>query len=500
MEKRLACLLEETTVLDLDLNGRPAEMAIGQVVYDSRKVQPGDLFVAVPGFQHDGHEFIAEAVAKGAAAVVLERSTMELPIGVAKVVVPSSRLALPNLASAFYGYPSRKMKIVGVTGTNGKTSTTFLCDAIFQLAGFVTGLVGTIENRVGGKVFPGERTTPESVDIEELLWKMVNDKVTHVSLEVSSHALDLGRVKNIEFDVAVFTNLSQDHLDYHKNLTEYRLAKAKLFSQLDLAAAIKSPKTAVLNADDESSSVMKAATSAPILTIGIDNKADISASQIQIGDQNAVFQLKTPTGTRKVRLHTTGLFSVYNALTACAVGLSQSLDLDLIVTALENMPGIPGRFEQVRCGQQFTVIVDYAHTPAGLENILKTAQRFARGRVILVFGCGGDRDRTKRPLMGQLAVRYADLVFITSDNPRTEDPAIIIDQIEEGIKKLPGNHRAYTRYIDRREAIYAALAEAQTDDVVLIAGKGHETDQVLADKVIHLDDREVVRTYFKELN
>lgn len=500
MFKTLPELLAETVVLSLDWNGLSQDSNIHQVAYDSRGVKPGGLFVAVRGFKHDGHRFIPEAVAQGARAVVLDRPEIELPVGIAKVLVPNSRAALPDLAAAFYDHPSRKLKVVGVTGTNGKTTTAFLSEGIFQAAGFKTGLIGTVENHVGARVLPVERTTPESVDVEHLLRQMVNDGVTHVSLEVSSHALDLGRVKNIEFDVGVFTNLTQDHLDYHETLAKYRLAKAQLFAQLNKVTSKGGPKRAVLNADDPSSAAMQAATSAPILTYGIKNQADITASQIEIGAQGACFKLETTVGTREVKLHTTGLFSVYNALAACAVGISQGVELDVIVTALEHRPGVPGRFEQVKCGQDFAVIVDYAHTPDGLENILKAAQEFAAGRIILVFGCGGDRDRTKRPLMGKLGLEYADLVFVTSDNPRTEDPAAIIADIEAGIKETTAAKGSYSLITDRRQAIYAALTEARTGDVVLIAGKGHETYQILGEQTIHFDDREVVRDYFKELN
>lgn len=500
MSKRLQELLSETAVLTLDFNGAPKNLTIDQIAYDSRLVQPGSLFVAIRGFKQDGHDFIPEALARGACAIVLDRPEIELPPGAAKVIVPNSRVALPDLAAAFYDYPSRQMKVVGITGTNGKTTTAFLSESIFQAAGFKTGLIGTVETHIGTQVLPVERTTPESLDVEHLLWQMVQNHVTHVAMEVSSHALDLGRVKNIEFDVGVFTNLTQDHLDYHKTLDNYRQAKAMLFAQLGNMGSKSKPCTAVLNADDPSSATMKSVTSADILTYGIRNKADITAENIEIKSQEACFTLKTPIGQRKVRLHTTGLFSIYNALAACGIGISQDLGLDIIASALENMPGVPGRFEQVKCGQDFAVIVDYAHTPDGLENILKAAQEFASGRIILVFGCGGDRDRTKRPIMGRLGVEYADKVFITSDNPRTEDPVAIIADIEAGAKSAAEGRKSYCLIPDRRQAIHAALKEAQAGDVVLIAGKGHETYQILGSETIHFDDREVVRDYFKELN
>lgn len=498
MSRSLQHILRGTNVLSLDLGGLPDDLQIDHIAYDSRSLKPGSLFIAVRGFKQDGHSFIQEAIARGACSIVMDRPEIELPPGVARVLVPDSRAALPDLAAAFYDYPSRRMKVVGVTGTNGKTTTAFLSERIFQAAGFKTGLIGTVENHIGTQVLPVERTTPESLDVEHLCWQMAESGVTHLAMEVSSHALDLGRVKNIEFDVGVFTNLTQDHLDYHGTLDQYRLAKARLFAQLNRANG--GPAIAVLNADDPSSEVMRSATSAHILTYGIKNSADITADCVEIGAQEARFNLKTTVGQRKVRLHTTGLFSVYNALAACGVGLSQGLELETIVVALENMPGVPGRFEQVKCGQDFAVIVDYAHTPDGLENILRTAQEFAEGRIILVFGCGGDRDRTKRPIMGRLGMEYADLVFVTSDNPRTEDPVAIIAEIETGIKTTAGARGSYSLIPDRRQAIYAALKEARSGDVVLIAGKGHETYQILGRQTIHFDDREVVQEYLKELN
>ncbi|MGI6128647.1 MAG: UDP-N-acetylmuramoyl-L-alanyl-D-glutamate--2,6-diaminopimelate ligase [bacterium] len=499
MMKKLREILADTTVLSQNLSEQSADMPINQIAYDSRLVQPGGLFVAVRGYKTDGHIFVHQALKRGAKAVVVDRPEVEVPPGVVRILVPDSRAALPDLAAAFYGYPSRQLKVVGVTGTNGKTTTAFLSEAIFKAAGYKTGLIGTVENHVGDQVLPVERTTPESVEVEQLLWQMTQSDVTHTAMEVSSHALDLGRVKNIEFDVAVFTNLTQDHLDFHGTLDNYRQAKAQLFAGLGRTTNKTGQQVAVLNADDPSSKAMQAATSANVLTYGINNAADITATEVKIKVQEAVFTLRTPVGQQRVSLHTTGLFSIYNALAACGVGLSQGIELATIVAALETMPGVPGRFEQVKCGQDFAVIVDYAHTPDGLENILTTAREFATGRVMLVFGCGGDRDRTKRPVMGRMGVEYADKVFITSDNPRTEDPKAIISEIETGAKEAGSAHGSYSLIPDRRQAIYAALKEGKRGDVVLIAGKGHETYQILGQETIHFDDREVVRDFFKEL-
>ncbi|BCV24685.1 UDP-N-acetylmuramoyl-L-alanyl-D-glutamate--2,6-diaminopimelate ligase [Gelria sp. Kuro-4] len=499
MPKKLRALLENIPVTTLEGLGPEDDLSISQIAYDSRRVEPGGLFVAVRGFRQDGHFFLPEALARGARAVVVDRPEVAVPPGIAKVVVPDSRQALPDLTAAFYDHPSRRLRVVGVTGTNGKTTTAFLSEAIFRAAGYRTGLIGTVENHVGAEVLPVERTTPESLDVEELFCRMVKAGVTHAAMEVSSHALELGRVKNIEFDVAVFTNLTQDHLDFHKTLDNYRQAKAKLFQQLSRPGGKAGGRTAVINADDPSGAAMRRATQARVLTYGVRQPADIRAGDIDIGLQAVEFTLHTPAGSERLRLHLTGLFSVYNALAACGVGLAQNIPLPVIKQALEGLPGVPGRFELVKEGQEFAVIVDYAHTPDGLENILKTAEEFARGRIILVFGCGGDRDRTKRPIMGRLAVEHADLTFITSDNPRSEDPLAIIREIEAGAKEEGSPKGSYTLVPDRREAIRQALAAARPKDVVLIAGKGHETYQIIGDRTLPFDDRQVAREFLKEM-
>jgi UDP-N-acetylmuramoyl-L-alanyl-D-glutamate--2,6-diaminopimelate ligase len=499
MEKKLRELIAATPVLTLEGLEPAADVTVNQIAYDSRRVEPGGLFVAIRGFRQDGHLYLPEALARGARAVVVDRPEVSVPPDIVKVVVPDSRQALPDLAAAFFGYPSRRLRVVGVTGTNGKTTTTFMSEAIFRAAGHKTGLIGTVENHVGDEVLPVERTTPESLDVEELFYRMTKVGVTHAVMEVSSHALELGRVKNIEFDIAVFTNLTQDHLDFHQTLDNYRRAKARLFEQLDRLGAKAGSRTAVINADDPSGEAMRRATSQRILTYGVREEADIRAEDVDIKAQGVAFTLRTPIGTERVRLRFTGLFSVYNALAACGVGLAEGISLATIKAALEGLPGVPGRFELIQEGQDFAVIVDYAHTPDGLENILRTAKEFARGRIILVFGCGGDRDRTKRPIMGHLAVRYADRVFITSDNPRSEDPLAIMQDIEAGARAEEGSSGKYILIPDRREAIREALAEARADDVVLIAGKGHETYQIIGDRTLPFDDRQVAREFLREM-
>lgn len=499
MEKKLRELIAATPVVRLEGLETTADVTVTQIAYDSRRVEPGGLFVAIRGFRQDGHFFLPEALARGARAVVVDRPEVSVPPGIVKIVVPDSRQALPDLAAAFFGYPSRRLRVVGVTGTNGKTTTTFMSEAIFRAAGHKTGLIGTVENHVGDEVLPVERTTPESLDVEELFHRMTEAGVSHAVMEVSSHALELGRVKNVEFDVAVFTNLTQDHLDFHQTLDNYRRAKARLFEQLGRPGAKTGPCTAVINADDPSGEAMRRATSARILTYGVREPADIRAEDVDVQAQGVAFTLRAPNGTERIKLRFTGLFSVYNALAACGVGLAEGISLATIKTALEGLAGVPGRFELVQEGQDFAVIVDYAHTPDGLENILRTAKEFARGRIILVFGCGGDRDRTKRPIMGRLAVRYADRVFITSDNPRSEDPLAIIREIEAGARAEEGATGKYSLIPDRREAIREALAEARPDDVVLIAGKGHETYQIIGDRTLPFDDRQVAREFLREM-
>jgi UDP-N-acetylmuramoyl-L-alanyl-D-glutamate--2,6-diaminopimelate ligase len=498
LQRKLSELLNKSWAVTGLAPGQDLEVA--SLAYDSRQVRPGGLFVAVRGFRQDGRKFIPDALARGAKAVVVDDPGVTLPPGIVRVLVPDSRSALPDLAAAFFDYPSRKLQLVGITGTNGKTTTAFMSEAIFRNAGYTTGLIGTVENHVGSEVLPVERTTPESVDVEELLYRMHQAQVAYAVMEVSSHALELGRVKNLEFDVAVFTNLTQDHLDFHETFDNYRTAKAKLFRQLSASGVRGGERTAIINADDPSGETMRQATRAQVLTYGIKKPADIVAEDIDIGAKAATFTVRCAQGSERIRLRLTGLFSVYNALAACGVGLALGVDLSCVKAALENLPGVSGRFEQVYAGQDFAVIVDYAHTPDGLENILRTAKEFARGRILLVFGCGGDRDRTKRPIMGCLAAEYADLVFITSDNPRSEEPLAIIKEIEAGARQDPGARAVLEIIPDRRAAIGAAIKAARPEDVVLIAGKGHETYQIIGDRVLPFDDRAVALEFLKEMN
>lgn len=458
--------------------------AIEGIAYDSRRVRPGELFVCIRGLTHDGHHFAAEAVAKGASALVVEEP---LGLGVPEVLVPSARAAMGQIAAAFYGDPSRRLRMVGVTGTNGKTTTTYLVRSALERAGRRTGLVGTVEQVTGASRHEASRTTPESVDLQRLLREMLDSGCQACVMEVSSHGLVLERTEGTEFDVAVFTNLTQDHFDFHNSFEEYFEAKARLFRSLrgGERTGVKREKRAVVNLDDPHAARFIEAAGAPVVTYGIESAADFRAESIQVSPRGVRYVARTPAGPVEVELRLPGRFNVYNSLAALAVSYVEGIDLE---TAAGGMAGtvVPGRFEPVEEGQPFAVIVDYAHSPDSLENVLRTARSLTGGRLLCVFGAGGDRDRTKRPLMGSVAARLADVVIITSDNPRSEDPAAICSEIQAGAK---GAARCEI-VLDRREAIRKAIGEAAPGDLVLIAGKGHETYQEVNGVKLHFDDRE----------
>jgi len=386
--------------------------------------------------------------------------------------------------------------MVGVTGTNGKTTTTNLIEEVFKEAGHKVGLIGTIMNKVGDRVLPVTNTTPESLDLQMLLKEMADEGVSHVVMEVSSHALELDRVAGVDYDYAVFTNITQDHLDFHDTMENYLAAKKKLFAGLDRHSAKPKPKYGIVNIDDRNAESIIEATTGRVLTYGVAKECDIRASDINLRDNGASFYVSTPAEEFYLELRLTGLFNVYNALAAVSVGFAEGIKWDSIKKALESVKGVPGRMEKVDEGQDFSVFVDYAHTPDGLENIIRAARGFARGRVITVFGCGGDRDRKKRPIMGEISARLSDYTVLTSDNPRTEEPLFIISQIEEGVRRVIDRSK-YSIIPDRREAIAYAVKMAGPGDVVLIAGKGHETYQIVGEQVLHFDDREVARELLK---
>ncbi|MBC7341300.1 MAG: UDP-N-acetylmuramoyl-L-alanyl-D-glutamate--2,6-diaminopimelate ligase [Clostridia bacterium] len=486
---RLSEVLEGVKIIE-KIGG--ADPVVNGIAYDSRKVKPGDVFVCIQGYRTDGHRYAGEALQRGAVALVFEKD-LEVPLGIAGVKVKDSRTTLGLLAANFYGHPSHRLRLIGVTGTNGKTTTTHLIERIMQKAGLRAGLIGTIANRIGDRHLAAIHTTPESADLQELLALMVENGAKYAVMEVSSHALQLNRVAGCYFSGAVFTNLTQDHLDFHSDMQEYAKAKSLLFSSLYPAIGVL--PYAIINADDPWGHFMHDHCRVPVWKYGIKTQsADFWAGEVSLSSQGTTFLAHGPWGQVEVHLQLPGWFNVYNALAAMAVGYLEQLDLGVTVAALESLPGVPGRFERVDCGQDFTVIVDYAHSPDSLKKALQTARQITSGQLICVFGCGGDRDRGKRPLMGEVAGKYADQVIVTSDNPRSENPIAIIDDILSGLARSGDTKVKVLK--DRREAIHEALRGARSGDLVLIAGKGHETYQIIGDQVLPFDDREVVREFF----
>jgi UDP-N-acetylmuramoyl-L-alanyl-D-glutamate--2,6-diaminopimelate ligase len=469
------------------------------LAYDSRKVAPGNLFVAVPGIREDGRRYIQDALGRGATAVVLEGGDILAGSATGRILVPSSRAALARLADAYFGHPSRTLTVVGITGTNGKTTTSLLVEALFRHGGRRTGVIGTIQYRIGAETRPAGQTTPEAVELQSLLAEMAERGVTGVAMEVSSHALALHRADGVEFDVAVFTNLTQDHLDFHGTFDSYRAAKARLFSLL--AAGSKPRRVGVINVDDPAGPAMVAGLDLPTLTFGLGSQAAVRPRRFESSMAGIRMDVETPRGALEIHSPLVGEHNVMNLLAATAVGLALDMGVDTVAGALASVAAVPGRFERVEAGQPFLVVVDYAHTPDALERVLWTARRLvaAGGRLAVVFGCGGDRDRGKRPLMGAIAARLADRIWVTSDNPRGERPEAIIAEIVAGI---PAVHATLDRHVtiaDRKAAIQRALAWARAGDVVVIAGKGHETYQIIGSRILPFDDREVARAALAEL-
>jgi UDP-N-acetylmuramoyl-L-alanyl-D-glutamate--2,6-diaminopimelate ligase len=470
-------------------------VTISGIQHDSRQVEKGDMFCAIPGFHTDGHFYCQEALSRGAAALLVERED-SVPPGATAIVVDNARLALAKAADVFYGHPSGRLWMVGVTGTNGKTTTTHLVRAVLEGSDIPCGLTGTLHTLIGPETFKVVRTTPEAPDLQRILRHMADRGMKAAVMEVSSHALALSRVDHVDYDVAVFTNLTQDHLDFHKDLESYFRAKALLFERLGNGLE-KGPRAAIINGDDPHAERLKEMTRVPVFTYGLGEGLDLRATQLQITSRGVQFLAHFPSGvTQPVAFGMPGRFNVLNALAAMAVGWVYGLRPEVMAEALGRYKGVPGRFERIDEGQPYSVIVDYAHTPDGLENALTTAREFAIGKIGVVFGAGGDRDRGKRPLMGEVAGRLADWAVLTADNPRSEDPLDIIHQIEEGMKRVNGRWQVE---LDRERAIKLALTQAQPGDVVLIVGKGHETYQIYRDATIHFDDREVARQVLKEL-
>lgn len=460
---------------------------------DSRKIKPGDLFLCIPGLVADGHEYAPKAIALGASALVTERV---LDVTVPQIVVKDARYAMAALAAHFYGYPSKEMKIIGITGTNGKTTSTYLLERILADQGYTTGLMGNIHIKIGDDYIENKATnTQESVELQRILRKMADGGVQYCVMEVTSSGLDMGRVKGVHFRSAIFTNLTQDHLNEHKTMEAYAAAKGLLFSRLGnvFSADPEARQYAILNVDDEASQMMHKLTAAQVITYGIENDCDVRATGIRMTAKGTEFQLKSFAGDAFFHMQLVGKFNVYNALGAIAAALAEGFSLEVIRASLESITSVEGRMEVVNEGQDYLVLVDYAHTPDGLENALSTVSEFAEGKIITVFGCGGDRDRMKRPIMGKVAAHYSDFLYVTSDNPRTENPEAILADIEPGLIEVNYPLDQYVLLADRRKAIQKAIDGAGPKDVILIAGKGHETYQDIMGVKHDFDDRLVAK-------
>ena len=459
-------------------------LEITGVSYDSRQVAPGDLFIAIAGFAVDGHRFIPMAFDKGAAVVLCQQA----PESGCYVQVPDTRRAMALLSANWFGHPARQMKMIGVTGTNGKTTVTTVLKSVLETArGARVGLIGTIQNMIGDRVLHTERTTPESFELQKLLRQMADAGCSHVIMEVSSHALVLDRVGGIHYDVGAFTNLTEDHLDFHKTMQNYAEAKAELFARCDAG---------VINLDDDYAPLMLERAACPVCTTSTRQAATLSARNIRLESDHVAFDVAYQGREEPVWLGIPGGFTVYNSLTVIGIALQLGLSLEETLAALRSAGSVKGRVEVVPTpGTDYTVLIDYAHTPDALENVLDSVQGYCKGRVIAVFGCGGDRDPIKRPIMGRIGVEHADLAVITSDNPRTEDPMAIIEDILAGVRDLG---KPYEVICDRRAAIRWAMDHARKDDIIVLAGKGHETYQTIGTENFHLDEREEVAAHLQE--
>ena len=464
---------------------RAGDVECSGICYDTRTMEPGCLFVALPGYKTDGHKYIAQALEQGAAAVLCQHP----PEGEGPwLVTPDARAALAAVSANWFGHPARDLTLLAVTGTNGKTTTTYLLKAMLEgVLGARVGLIGTNQNMIGDEVLPAHRTTPESYEVQQLLREMADAGCTHVVMEASSHALVLHRLDGLRFRAGIFTNLTQDHLDFHGTMEAYRDAKGLLFRQSD---------TAVLNLDDEAGRYFARTVAVPRLTYSERrDEADLTAKNLRLFPDRVEFEAVAAGAISRVRLPIPGGFTVYNALGVLTCGLALGLPLADCADALAKAPGVKGRIEVVPVPADFAVIIDYAHTPDALENILTTVRDFTAGRVICLFGCGGDRDRTKRPQMGAIAGSLADVAVVTSDNPRTEDPEAIIRDILAGMEGTPAQRHVEP---DRRRAIALALSLAEPGDTVVLAGKGHETYQEINGVQHHLDEREEIAAWFSK--
>ena len=457
-----------------------------KIEYDSRNVEDGDVFVCISGFKTDGHTYAKMAYEKGASVIICEKDIEKFNDTITIIKVSNTRKVLGEISANFYNNPSKELNLIGVTGTNGKTTTTFLIKSVLEKIKHKVGIIGTIENLIGDKALHTERTTPESLELQKLFRQMKSENVDDVVMEVSSHSLDLYRVDSCNFNIGIFTNLTQDHLDYHKTMENYKIAKSRLFELCEKS---------VINIDDKAGEFMVSKSAGkPVITFAIDRDADLKAEDIHISSDGVKFKLDYKDKQYSVELNIPGKFSIYNALGAIGTCILMDIPMEVILDGLKDNKGVKGRFQTIKSEKGFNAIVDYAHTPDGLENILETAKEFVKGKIITVFGCGGDRDRTKRPIMGEIAGNLSDFCIITSDNPRTEDPALILDDVEEGTKRTACK---YVKIVDRKEAIYKAVEMAEKDDIIVIAGKGHENYQIFKDKTIHFDDAEIIRQAFE---
>ncbi|MBI5774331.1 MAG: UDP-N-acetylmuramoyl-L-alanyl-D-glutamate--2,6-diaminopimelate ligase [Verrucomicrobia bacterium] len=462
----------------------PLEREVAGITYDSRRVTPGMIFVAIPGLNTDGHAHIPAAIDRGAAAIICEQNGFS-STRATKIKVADSRDALAHAAAAFYDHPSTKLKVIGVTGTNGKTTVAFMVKQMLEAAGVKTGLLGTVRYEIGERVIPAHRTTPEALDLQQMMAQMLRADCQACVMEVSSHALEQKRVEGVAFDVGIFTNLTQDHLDYHGTMESYFLAKQKLFTALQQGSK---PGASVINIDDAFGERLARETSASVqLNYGFGPSATLRATDIELGHSETKFNVETAAGKIAVRLPLIGRHNIYNALAALGAGLALKIETATLQKALAAMQPVPGRLEAIALGQPFGVFVDYAHTDDALQNVLATLREITPGRVLLTFGCGGSRDAGKRSKMGKVAAELADFTIITSDNPRKESPEKIASQVEEGFRSVRGD--GYRVELDRRRAIDEIVREAKPGDMVLIAGKGHETYQEFEDTVVPFDDR-----------
>lgn len=482
---RLKYLIEGLDVISV--SGR-LDIDIEGIAYDSRAVTKNCLFVSISGNTTNGHYYVEEVIAKGVVAIIVEKDIKIDSVAVIKVV--NSRDVLHIISSRFYNYPTNMLKLIGITGTNGKTTTAYMVKSILECAGKNVGLIGTIATEIGNKKTESVKTTPESLDLQGSFKEMINEGMGYGVMEVSSHSLEFKRVGSCNFYIGAFTNLSQDHLDFHKTMVNYRRAKEKLFYM--------TKHVNIINIDDKEGRIIKnniKNNGIPLITFGIEKKADIMGKDISISSDGIRFNLITPKYTMPINSSIPGKFNVYNCLTAAAIAFTEDIPKDAIYKGIEGLYSIPGRLEVLDINTPYKVIIDYAHTPAGLENVLITIRHFIKGNLITVFGCGGDRDKSKRAIMGKKAGIYSDYCILTSDNPRTENPISIIKEIEIGIRDT---NCSYLCIENRKEAIKHAMSLAKYNDVILLAGKGHETYQVLNNKTIDFDERKIVKELLKE--